>query len=193
MEEEFVDIKGYEGSYQINRLGQVKSCERYVKHRNIYKLVTDRILKQHINSCGYLVVRLYKHSGNKTLPVHQLLVKTFKNNYDGKYYSCDHINKNKLDNTIENLRIVSIRDNNNNRLTESIYGVGVSKYNNKFRALIRINNKRIYIGLFISQEQAYSKYLEVKKQIEEIEKVTRSYSFTKIKINGEFFLNFFPF
>jgi hypothetical protein len=63
----------------------------------------------------------------------------------------DHINRNKLDNRKENLRIVSLNENNHNRSigknnTSGIIGVGIhytSKKGTCYRSQITINNKRI--------------------------------------------------
>ena len=48
--EEFRDIKGYEGVYQVSNLGNVKSL-KYGK---------ERILKTTMDGVGYLKVMLYK-------------------------------------------------------------------------------------------------------------------------------------
>lgn len=49
MKEEWKDVKGYEGFYQVSNLGMVKSLERKSKHvaRNTHA-VTDRILPEKI-------------------------------------------------------------------------------------------------------------------------------------------------
>lgn len=56
----------------------------------------------------------------------------------------DHINKNKLDNTRENLRVVTRSENSRNKPKKensSSEYIGVSKYGKKWRAAIYINNK----------------------------------------------------
>ena len=58
---EFVDIKGYEGLYQINRKGEVKSLERYVKNSSGERLLKETIIKKFIKKTGYLYVNLYKN------------------------------------------------------------------------------------------------------------------------------------
>lgn len=189
MEEEFVDIKDYEGLYQINRLGVVKSLSRYDASGH---LRVEKILKTIVNIDGYCYVPLTKNKKLKNFKIHCLLYKTFICDYDNRYFQIDHINRIRTDNRLENLVLGTIRDNHNNRTNQSLHGCGVIiKYNSKYQSFININNKKIHLGVFRTPQQAHSKYLEVKSQIEEIEKTTRSYSFTKIKINGEYFLNFF--
>jgi len=182
--EKFYDIKGYEGLYQINRLGQIKSVERYIKHSSGSKmLLKERILINAIDGEGYNQVGLRKCGKIEFKKVHSLLVKTFINEYDSKYFQIRHINKIRCDNRLENLIIVS---------NKSTFGVGVRPSGGKFVTKIRINKKSIPMGTYLTAEQASDKYLEVKKQIEDIEKITIDYDFKRTKIGKEYFLEFFP-
>ena len=59
----------------------------------------------------------------------------------------DHINNNKLDNNIRNLRFVTHQENNMNRKlssknTSNFKGVSFSKQRNKWCAQIKINGKQ---------------------------------------------------
>lgn len=75
----------------------------------------------------------------------------------------DHINGNKLDNRKENLRICTCSENQHNK---KIYknnlsgykGVYFDKANNCWRALIRINGKKIYLGTFYASKDAAKAY-----------------------------------
>ena len=72
----------------------------------------------------------------------------------------DHINGNRKDNRIENLRVVSSVINNLNRSTAK----GVYKHQNKFRARIKINGKHLHLGLFETEDLAKKAYLSAKKE-----------------------------
>lgn len=80
----------------------------------------------------------------------------------------DHIDGNKENNKIENLRILTNSQNQQNKYI----GRGASKYlgvtfskdtKKQWRASIRLNNKFYYIGRFYTEEEAYKAYLEKKR------------------------------
>ena len=99
------NIPGFESftNYEMNTLGDI---------RNIKK---DRFLLQTINVQGYRVVRLTKEDGGaKILPIHRGLCLLFKENPNPQNW-VDHINGIKMDNALENLRLVSPSQNNMNR------------------------------------------------------------------------------
>lgn len=62
----------------------------------------------------------------------------------------DHINRNKADNTIENLRLVNVRENGLNReFKKSNTGIkGISKDRNYYKVSFTVNNKSIHVGNF---------------------------------------------
>jgi len=74
----------------------------------------------------------------------------------------DHINQNKTDNRIINLRSVSHQQNSFNTDAKGYYW---HKGKNKWRTLIRLNNKEIHLGYFNNEDEAKNKYLEVKKTL----------------------------
>jgi hypothetical protein len=71
----------------------------------------------------------------------------------------DHINGNKHDNRLENLRIVSRSENNQNRRfankNNKLGLKGICQiYNGKYRVLIGLNGKNIHLGYFKNLEEA---------------------------------------
>jgi len=65
----------------------------------------------------------------------------------------DHIDRNPLNNKIENLRAATQSENQWNT-ERACNGVSFHKASNKWRARIKINNKEIYLGVFSDIEQA---------------------------------------
>lgn len=71
----------------------------------------------------------------------------------------DHINRNRLDNRKDNLRIATYQQNTSNRSIQSnnvsdVPGVSWRKDRNKWRAYIMVNKKQISLGLFNKKEDA---------------------------------------
>lgn len=81
----------------------------------------------------------------------------------------DHVNGNRIDNRIINLRSVSHLENHKNKSihkdnTSGVHGVHWSKNSNKWRAEIMVSNCRKHLGYFESIEDAAiaRKYAEIK-------------------------------
>lgn len=107
-----MDIRNYEGYYQIDENGVVRSVDRFVNGVNGSKrLFKGRVLKPNISPNGYYYVQLSKDGITKTCYIHQLVAETFLERPEG-YSEIDHINGNKLDNRLANLRFVSSRKEN---------------------------------------------------------------------------------
>ncbi len=97
---EFIPIKDYE-KYSINREGVVM---------REWKNGTKTEIKGSIGRNGYRMVSLTKQGKTKHFTVHRLLAIYFIPNPDNKPI-CDHINRDRSDNRIENLRWVTTHEN----------------------------------------------------------------------------------
>ena len=69
--EEGRDVAGYEGLYQVNSEGRVKSLERKVPKGYGERTVKERILKPKTSRYGYLIVGLYAGGKRKMFFVHR--------------------------------------------------------------------------------------------------------------------------
>ena len=106
----FKDIKGYEGCYQVSNLGRVKSLHRIVKRNNgNIMTIKERILKP--RKGRYYNLKLRSNGNHKTYNVHFLVAQQFLNHIPKKGMVIDHIDKNELNNKVENLRIITHREN----------------------------------------------------------------------------------
>ena len=151
--EEWKDIPNYEGIYQVSNKGQVKSLW----------FGKDRILKQNDNGNGYLQVTLHKDKKRKNMQVHQLVAMAFLNHViDGHKIVVDHYpNKTRTNNNLNNLRLVTNRDNLSRRAGSSEYvGVSWSKSSNKWQAQIQFNRKQKNLGTFTKEIDAHYAYQE---------------------------------
>ena len=80
----------------------------------------------------------------------------------------DHINGNKIDNRIENLRLVTNRQNQQNRKKHragKLFGCYFNKSVGKYHAQIRIGDKVIYLGLYKTEQEAHKAYTIACKHI----------------------------
>jgi hypothetical protein len=107
MQEIWKDIAGYEGLYQVSNLGRVKSLERWID--NIHH-VKEKILKPTISPKGYLRVHLRKDKKEKVATIHQIVMRTFNQIKDNNL-TVDHIDNNKLNNSLTNLQLLTAREN----------------------------------------------------------------------------------
>lgn len=115
MGEVWKDIKGYEKLYQVSNLGRVKSLERTVKcfYRG-NKNKKEIILKQNFRNF-YLCVGLNKDRCRKIFDIHRLVAINFiRDILIGE--EVDHIDRNKINNNLLNLRICTHSENQKNRL-----------------------------------------------------------------------------
>lgn len=96
--EQWKDIEGYEGFYQISNYGRVFSC------------LSGRIRKTSINNKGYEVVHLYKNAADKSFTIHFLVAKAFVPN-TFLYKEINHKDENKTNNYYENLEWCSRKYN----------------------------------------------------------------------------------
>ena len=75
--------------------------------------------------------------------------------------SIDHIDGNKSNNKIENLRDVTAQENQWNRTTAK--GYVWKKNRNKFESQISINGKTKFLGSFQTEQEARNSYLKAKE------------------------------
>lgn len=109
-------VKGYEDCYEISNLGRIKSIARVVMRGNHTINVKERIKKPYIGGCGYYYVVLCKKGKTRLMMVHRILAEAFIPNPDNKP-EVDHINTNRQDFNLENLRWVTHKENNNNEMS----------------------------------------------------------------------------
>ena len=160
--ENWKDIPNYEGLYQINENGDVKS----INYKNTNK---EGILKPCINTSGYKMVVLVKNNKRKSYYIHKLVAITFLNHKPcGMKQVINHIDFNKLNNNLNNLEIITQVENVNKRRikTSSNYeGVSFHKNSKKWISRITIENKSVYLGIFLTEKEAYDKYLQIKETL----------------------------
>lgn len=158
MEEIWKAIPQYEGIYEVSNSGKVRSLDR-VDCAN-RKLKGKSLSLNSTTGSGYLFVILSKDSLKKPRYVHQLVAMAFLGHKpDGFNIVVDHIDNNKLNNSLSNLQLLSNRENSSKDTKGSSQYVGVRKTKyNTFRASIRIDGNKKELGTFKTEIEAHKAY-----------------------------------
>jgi hypothetical protein len=148
--EEWRPVNDYP-NYFISSLGRVK--------RN------DKIHKNFVNSNGYLIIDLYKNNKRKKFRIHRLVGIHFLPNWNN-CKEIDHLNRDRLDNRVINLRWATRSENLRNKkkkagCSSKYKGVSFQKRENKWCS--QIVNKDLlgrrsskFLGYFNTEEEAYN-------------------------------------
>lgn len=113
--------------------------------------------------CGYYCISV----NNKIYDWHRLVYEYFKGKIP-ENLCIDHFNNNRLDNRIDNLRLVTQLKNNRKSLRKKnkTGAIGVVFHNDgrskPYQARIVVNYKKIGLGYFSTPEEAHQAYLDAK-------------------------------
>jgi hypothetical protein len=121
-----------------------------------------KVLKGGLDTCGHIQVCLYDATGKSKFKfVHRLLAQAYLPDYS-EDLQVDHIDRNKTNNDISNLRMATHAENMHNRDGKGCY---FHKRIGKWMAQIRMNNKNIHIGYYDTEDAARAAYLAKKAQL----------------------------
>lgn len=143
------DIKNYEGHYQVSNCGNVRSIKKS----------TPITLKQFISKqVDYYAVGLWLNGKSTIIRTHTLVAEAFLGARPHKYV-VDHIDQNKHNNHIDNLRYVTYSQNHMNKSfmsnsTTGTIGVSIETRTGRYRSHIKINGKQKHLGYFDNIEDA---------------------------------------
>lgn len=118
--EKWLPIKGYEGLYEVSNYGRVRSL-------NYRKKGVKKVLKCHARLGYYIKTSLVKNGVRKYYRVHRLVAQAFLPQPMEGQTQVEHVNTDKRDNRVQNLRWVSPKGNMANELTR--YHLSISHQN----------------------------------------------------------------
>ena len=126
--EEWKDIKGYEGIYQISNKGRVKTLGNNRRKEKIREGIAD--------NTGYKRISLCKNGKEKKYSIHRLVAQAFLPNPDNLPV-VNHKDENKLNNNVENLEWCTQK-----------YNVNYSSSNGRpAKKIICIETNEIFVGI----------------------------------------------
>jgi len=103
-------------NYEVSNLGNVKSLSRKVWNGRGFFYSKELILKKSIDTKGYSFIRLCKDGMPKSRTIHQLVAEAFLNHIPCKHkLVVNHKDFNKQNNCIDNLEVVTNRQNKNQK------------------------------------------------------------------------------
>lgn len=157
MEEIWKTIEGFE-DYQFSNHGRVKSL----------KFNKEKLLKPLFIKVGYYIVSL-SNSKKQSKFIHQLVATAFLNHKTCGYkLVVNHKDFDKLNNNVDNLEIVTARENTNKKHIKSsskYTGVSWHKKYNKWWAQINIKGKGYHLGFFLNEIEASEAYQNKLKEL----------------------------
>ena len=169
------DIPNYESLYQVSDLGNVRSLDKKVRNHLAERTIKGKLLKGNLNKNGYRQVILSKDGKIKNYYIHQLVAMAFlghkPNGYNGVI---DHIDRDRLNNNLKNLRITDCRENSNNRsigYTSKYRGVSKKKNSDSWTSYISLKGKNKNLGTFETELRASIAYELALLQLDKLEKI----------------------
>ena len=172
-EEIWKEVSGYEGIYEVSSLGRVKSLKR--------KGAKGGILTESKRQDNYYGVGLTRNRKLKTYTIHSLVAIAFLGHKPSGWQICvDHIDGNRLNNHVDNLQIVTHRENvsvchrsNKNDTSSAFVGVFYNNTIDKWQARIQLDKKVIHLGYFDDEKTAHDFYLSAYKNLDSFENPTQ--------------------
>jgi len=164
--EEWRDVPNYEGYYQVSDLGRVRSLDRTVTTKHgVGRFYKGRVIKGTVNK-GYRRTTLNIDGVGRNLKFSQLVAMAFLGHEpNGHTLVVDHINGDRSNDRVENLRIVTSRANTStsfrsdrNSLSSEYVGVNWDKKTSKWKAQIYHNGVSVVLGYYDTEIEASKAY-----------------------------------
>jgi hypothetical protein len=153
--ETWKDVVGYEGIYKISSIGNVKSVYR------------KKQLNPGKDYLGYKIVSLCKNKTSKLRKIHVLMAQSFLGYVKQENTVVDHINNIPFDNRLDNLQIITQRENlSKDKKGKSKYtGVTFKKQTKRWCATIYIDKRNVHLGYYDTEIEAHEAYQNKLKEI----------------------------
>lgn len=162
--EEWKQVKGYEGCYDVSSFGRIKSIGRVIVMKNGFnKTVKEKLRSVHYNKKNYVSSTIYKEGKSSTKEIHVISAVAFLGHEQtgAGGLVVDHMDNDPSNNFIKNLQLITNRQNSKKdkfRLNISSLYPGVYINKNRFHVSIRINGEKVYLGTYKDELVAAKAY-----------------------------------
>lgn len=142
--EEWRDIEGFEGIYQVSNIGRVRSLDHVRVNKQGEFHFKGRILALSKNH-GYPVISFTKNGKTKQYFIHRLVASAFIPNPQGENI-VNHIDGNKDNNDVSNLEWCDQRENVNHAVRTGLLPIKYGKDNKTSRKIIQYTLNDEYVA-----------------------------------------------
>ena len=141
--EEFRTVPSYEGLYYVSATGRIRN-----RH--------GRLMKPQFNNRGYLYIGAVKNGTRRKLFIHRAVALSYIDNPLNRNL-VDHIDRNKTNNHISNLRWVTLCENQSNRICTGVTTIQIGE-RTVYEVRLSKNKVRYHKGYYDNKEVAINKY-----------------------------------
>lgn len=153
--EEWRDIPGYEGLYQVSNMGRVKSLDRTItRSDNKVFFIPGKIRKPQLWGAGYQMIRLVNNNIAKMFTIHRLVALAFIPNPNNLPY-VNHKDENRCNNKLSNLEWCTHSYNINYGTCKKRIGDKLRNRSSLSKAIIQQNKNGEIINRFPSIGEAH--------------------------------------
>lgn len=167
MSEIWKNIEGYPG-YQVSNLGHVRSFKKWrsAELNDEPRMISLRWIGTKSKYLAWFVG--CSRTRRKVFYVHRLVYQAFAGDIP-EGYQIDHIDRDRNNNSFENLRLATVHQNRMNsplrkNVTSKYLGVALFR-NGKWRTSIQVKGKIRHIGYFVAEEEAAKAYDKAAREI----------------------------
>lgn len=118
----WLQVKGYEGLYQVSNTGKIRSVDRWIDRSDTKTKVfyVGQIIKETFDKRGYKNVYLSINSNAKRFRVHRLVAIAFLDNPENKS-QVNHKDGDKQNNHVDNLEWSTDEENRNHAIEHGLH------------------------------------------------------------------------